>query len=177
MTSLIGSPLYEVGGQVTCGDPGSNYEMTAPLSGLAFAAPGACVIAALAGGMAFARREAARDREGAGRGPPGGAGSVGVVTALAGPRPTVLPCQRRHVEGPAVKRPALLALLLASSSVAAAPAPLPKAERPAARQPTILLGSSGVVVVVNFNANAQAPGAPLSLPALPTQPPSADPPG
>jgi uncharacterized protein (DUF2252 family) len=85
------------------------------------------------------------------------------------------------VEGTAVKRLALLALLLASSSVVAAPAPLPKPqrkpERPAARQArVVVIESLDVVVVVNLNV--QPLGAPLLLPPLePAQPPNADPPG
>src|SRR4051794_5571088 len=52
-----GAPLYEAAAEVVCGDPRSNYEFTAPLAGLTFAAPGVYVIEALAGGVAFARRE------------------------------------------------------------------------------------------------------------------------
>jgi hypothetical protein len=48
-----GAPVYEA----TCGDPESNYEMTAPLAGLTFATPGVYVIEALADGVPFARRE------------------------------------------------------------------------------------------------------------------------
>ena len=49
--------LFEAGGQLTCGDPESTYELTTPISGLTFARPGAYVIEALADGVAFARRE------------------------------------------------------------------------------------------------------------------------
>jgi hypothetical protein len=55
--SPSGEPLYEAVAEVTCGDPASNYEMTAPLANLTFAAPGVYVIEALADGVAFARRE------------------------------------------------------------------------------------------------------------------------
>ena len=85
-----------------------------------------------------------------------------------------------------MKRLALLTLLLASSSVVAAPAPVPKpqrkAERPAAVQtPTVLIldeiDMGFRVLVANVQLNAQPLGAPLLLPPLPTQPPNADPPG
>jgi hypothetical protein len=49
--------LFEAGGQATCGDPGSAYELTTPVSGLSFSAPGVYLIEALADGVAFARRE------------------------------------------------------------------------------------------------------------------------
>jgi hypothetical protein len=49
--------LFEAGGQATCGDPDSTYEMTVPVSGLTFRTPGVYLIEALADGVAFARRE------------------------------------------------------------------------------------------------------------------------
>jgi hypothetical protein len=49
--------LFEAGGQLTCGGPESAYELTTPVSGLTFAAPGVYLIEALADGVAFARRE------------------------------------------------------------------------------------------------------------------------
>ena len=49
--------LFEAGGQLTCGDPDSTYELTTPVSGLTFARPGVYVIEVLADGVAFARRE------------------------------------------------------------------------------------------------------------------------
>jgi hypothetical protein len=52
-----GAALYEAVAEATCGDPASNYEMTAPLTNLTFAAPGTYVIEALADGVPFARRE------------------------------------------------------------------------------------------------------------------------
>jgi hypothetical protein len=48
--------LFETGGQATCGDPDSTYEIV-PISGLTFARPGVYLIEALADGVAFARRE------------------------------------------------------------------------------------------------------------------------
>jgi hypothetical protein len=89
------------------------------------------------------------------------------------------------MEGTAVKRLALLALLLASSALVAAPAPLPKpqrkAERPApARKPARLdLDGFDVVVVVNLGVVAQPINAVVIGAAVqaPAQPPNADPPG
>jgi hypothetical protein len=52
-----GAALYEAVAEAACGDPASNYEMTAPITGLTFARPGVYVIEALADGVAFARRE------------------------------------------------------------------------------------------------------------------------
>jgi hypothetical protein len=82
-----------------------------------------------------------------------------------------------------VKRLALVALLLASPSLVAAPAPMPKpqrkAERPAAGQSAALvIESSDDVVVVNFGGNVPL-GAirPAPPPPAPAQPPNADPPG
>jgi hypothetical protein len=49
--------LFEAGGRATCGDVGSTYEMTVPVTGLTFARPGVYVIEALADGVAFARRK------------------------------------------------------------------------------------------------------------------------
>ena len=49
--------LFEAGGQLTCGDPESTYELTTPVCGLTFARPGLYTIEALADGVAFARRE------------------------------------------------------------------------------------------------------------------------
>ena len=49
--------LFEAGGQLTCGDPDSTYELTTPVNALTFARPGVYVIEALADGVAFARRE------------------------------------------------------------------------------------------------------------------------
>src|SRR5262249_45748704 len=49
--------LFEAGGQLTCGDPDSTYELTTPINGLTFATPGVSVIEALADGVAFAKRE------------------------------------------------------------------------------------------------------------------------
>ena len=49
--------LFEAGGQATCGDPDSTYELTTPVSGLTFPMPGVYLIEALADGVAFARRE------------------------------------------------------------------------------------------------------------------------
>jgi hypothetical protein len=88
-----------------------------------------------------------------------------------------------------VKRLTLLALLLASSSLVAAPAPVPKpqrrAERPPARQDeAVLIWEAAVMNNVNaqqfrgrarvvvFRLVAQPP--PVQAPA---QPPNADPPG
>ena len=51
------SVLFEAGGQLTCGDPDSTYELTTPVNGLTFARPGVYVIETLADGVAFARRE------------------------------------------------------------------------------------------------------------------------
>jgi hypothetical protein len=49
--------LFETGGKATLGDPNSNYELTAPVSGLVFREPGVDVVEALADGVVFARRE------------------------------------------------------------------------------------------------------------------------
>jgi hypothetical protein len=80
-----------------------------------------------------------------------------------------------------VKRLALLALLLASSCVVAAPAPSPKPQRKAERaavQQTSVVILDGIDEVVIVNVNVQPLGAPLLLPPMaPAQPPNADPPG
>jgi hypothetical protein len=52
-----GEPLHEAVAEVTCGDPRSNYELTAPLSNLRLARPGVYVIEALVDDVPFARRE------------------------------------------------------------------------------------------------------------------------
>jgi hypothetical protein len=100
--------------------------------------------------------------------------------------PAATPCYPAGVaavEGQAVKRLALLALMLASSSVVAAPAPVPKPqrgpERPAARQ--------GVAHVPDFDPRGAGfarwrvvaqPAAVFKVPAQePAQPPDAAPPG
>src|SRR5262245_18137289 len=49
--------LLCAGGRVACGDLGSTYDLTTPVSGLTFARPGVYTIEALADGVAFARRE------------------------------------------------------------------------------------------------------------------------
>jgi hypothetical protein len=49
--------LFEAGAQLQGGDPDSTYELTVPLRGLKFPAPGVYVIEALAGGVVFAARE------------------------------------------------------------------------------------------------------------------------
>ena len=84
-----------------------------------------------------------------------------------------------------MKRLALLALLLASSSVVAAPAPLQKPqrkpERPAAAQTPARPDAEGVeVAVVNLGFVAQPINAVVVIGAAiqpPAQPPNADPPG
>jgi hypothetical protein len=80
-----------------------------------------------------------------------------------------------------VKRLALFALLLASSSLVAAPAPVPKPQRkpdrPAAQQPILYVDVIEEVVVPNFNVVGVAIGAIQPARQAPTQPPNADPPG
>jgi hypothetical protein len=85
-----------------------------------------------------------------------------------------------------VKRLALVALLLASSSLVAAPAPVPKPqrkpERPAVVQAPALPDAEGVVevAVVNLGVVAQPINAVVVIGAAvqaPAQPPNADPPG
>jgi hypothetical protein len=87
-----------------------------------------------------------------------------------------------------MKRLALLALLLASSSLVAAPAPVPKpqrkAERPPARQDeAVLIWEAAVMNNVNaqqFRGRARAVVFRLVAPPqvqAPAQPPNADPPG
>jgi hypothetical protein len=76
----------------------------------------------------------------------------------------------------------LLALLLAASWVAAAPAPLPKArrkaERPAAPEP-VVINFDGIDAIVILNVNVQPLGQPAPPPPAqaPAQPRNADPPG
>src|SRR4051812_12524928 len=81
---------------------------------------------------------------------------------------------------------ALLALLLASSSLVAAPAPVPKPQRKPARPASTsqaarqLLDSIDEPVLRVWRVNAQQQAlqwAPLLLPPTPTQPPTAAPPG
>ena len=82
-----------------------------------------------------------------------------------------------------MKRIALLALLLASSSVVAAPAPIQKAkrkaERPAVQAPARPDAEGVEVVVVNLGVVAQPINAVVIGAAVqaPAQPPNADPPG
>jgi hypothetical protein len=81
-----------------------------------------------------------------------------------------------------VKRLALLALLLSSSCVVAAPAPMAKpqrkAERPARQESDLALYlSSDVILVGGFNVNVPPLGAIQPAPQAPAQPPNADPPG
>jgi hypothetical protein len=84
-----------------------------------------------------------------------------------------------------VKQLALLSLLLASSSLLAAPAPIQKAkkkaERPAAVQAPARPDAEGVeIAVVNLGFVAQPINAVVVIGAAvqaPAQPPNADPPG
>jgi hypothetical protein len=92
----------------------------------------------------------------------------------------VLPSSIATVEGLDVKRLALLAMLLASSPLVAAPAPLPKPQRKAGRpavQHSVTYFNDFDRWVVNAQQLGAAQWAPLFPPAMPAQRKNADPPG